>query len=164
MDRRTRTPGCASSEGVLAPVVRTHIEDQSRGRPEGRQPPVRHSFAMGGLQAFSDPGCNPIEPQTRLGGVTLASAAPFEGCDVNRNPFPSDHDIGVGRITTLFPRCREPSGDGFDGVRSCFFKSLMRPHPPLSKRWPFSVQNLGSITVRQAFFWIERSLPTGRRE
>ena len=35
--------------------------------------------------------------------------------DVNSNPFPSDHDIGVGGITTLFPRCREPSGDGFDG-------------------------------------------------
>jgi hypothetical protein len=76
---------------------------------------VRHGFAKGGLQTFNEPGRNLIEPQTRLGGITLASAAPFEGCDVDSNPFPSDHDIGVGGITTLFPRCREPSGDGFDG-------------------------------------------------
>jgi len=48
------------------------------------------------LQTFNEPGRNLIEPQTKLGGVTLASAAPFEGCDVNRNPFSSDHDMASG--------------------------------------------------------------------
>ena len=48
-----------------------------------------------------------------LGGVTLASAAPFEGCDVNSNPFPGDHEIDVwGSLPfptlprTVWPRLR----------------------------------------------------------
>ena len=71
---------------------------QTDGSGDGQQHchAVRHGFAKGGLQTFNEPGRNLIEPQTRLGGVTLASAAPFEGCDVNSNPFPGDHDIGAG--------------------------------------------------------------------
>src|SRR6516225_1539519 len=108
---------------------------QTDGSGDGQQHchAVRHGFAKGGLQTFNEPGRNLIEPQTRLGGVTLASVAPFEGCDVNSNPFSSDHDIGVGGITTLFPRCREPSGDGFDGGSLLL---LQIPHaslpPPLA--------------------------------
>src|ERR1700730_5332660 len=81
---------------------------QTDGSGDGQQHchAVRHGFAKGGLQAFNEPRCNLIEPQTRrLGGVTSASGAPFEGCDVNSNEFPSDDDIGVGGITTLLPRC-----------------------------------------------------------
>src|SRR5258708_2044085 len=106
---------------------------QTDGSGDGQQHchAVRHGFAKGGSQTFNEPGRNLIEPQTRLGGVTLASAAPFEGCDVNSNPFPSDHDIGVGGITTLFPRCRETSGDGFDGSSLLL---LQIPHASLPLR------------------------------
>src|ERR1700730_17727542 len=92
---------------------------------------VRRGFAKGGSQTFNEPGRNLIEPQSRLGGVTLASAAPFEGCDVNSNPFPSDHDISVGGILTFFPCCREPPGDGFDG---CLLRFLQIPHTSLPLR------------------------------
>jgi hypothetical protein len=40
---------------------------------------VRHGFPKGPLQTFNEPGRNLIEPQMRLVGVALASAAPFEG-------------------------------------------------------------------------------------
>ena len=63
-----------------------------------------------------------------LAALPWPAAAPFEGCDVNSNPFPTDHDIGVGGITTLFPRRREPSGDGFDGGSLLL---LQIPHAPL---------------------------------
>ena len=58
---------------------------QTDGSGDGQQHchAVRHGFGKRGLQTFNEPGRNPIEPQTRLGGVTLARVAPFEGSDVN---------------------------------------------------------------------------------
>src|SRR5207237_474450 len=54
---------------------------QTDGRGDGQQHchAVRHCFAKGGLQTFHQPGRNLIEPQMRLGAVTLARAAPSEG-------------------------------------------------------------------------------------
>src|SRR6516225_210134 len=90
---------------------------QTDGSGDGQQHchAVRNGFAKSGLHTGNDPGCNFIEPQTRLRGVTLTRAAPFEGCDVKSNPFPSDQDTSVRGITALFPGCREPSRDGSDG-------------------------------------------------
>lgn len=87
---------------------------QTDGSGDGQQHghAVRHGFAKGGLQTFNEAGRNLIEPQTRLGRVTLATAAPFEGGNVKSDPFPSDRDKGVGGITTLFLLCRELSGHG----------------------------------------------------
>ena len=53
---------------------------QTDGSGDGQQHghADRHGFAKGGLQTFNKAGRNLIEPQTRLGRVTLAAAAPFE--------------------------------------------------------------------------------------
>lgn len=110
-----RSPPQKSLYCVFQRVSRFRWQTDRSGDGQQHCYAVRHDFAKSGLQTFDEPGRNLIEPQTRLGGVILATAAPFESCDVNSNPFPSDHDIGVRGITTLFPRRREPSGDGFDG-------------------------------------------------
>jgi len=103
---------------------------QTDGSGDGQQHrhAVRHGFAKGGLQTFNESGRNLIEPQTRLGGVTLASAAPFEGCDVNSNPFPSDHDIGAGGSLPFSHVAENRLATASMAVRSCFFKSLMLPY------------------------------------
>jgi len=67
---------------------RWHTDGSGDGQQHGHA--VRHGIAKGGLQSFNESGGNLIEPQTRLGGAALANAAPFEGCDVNSKPFPSD--------------------------------------------------------------------------
>ncbi len=75
-----------------------------------------------------------------VASVTLASAAPFEGCDVNSNPFPGDRDIGVRRGHHPFPTSpRTVWRLASMAVRSCFFISYA---PYL----PFPVHILGSIT------------------
>ena len=48
--------------------------------------------------------------------------------DVHSNPFPSDRDIGVWRITTLFLRYREPSGNGLDGGSLLLLQIPHRPY------------------------------------
>jgi hypothetical protein len=87
---------------------------------------------------------NLIEPQTRLGGVNFESATPFKGCDVNSNPLPSDNDIGVGGITALFPRCREPSGDGLDGGSLLL---VQIPHGVVFRTVKFAKSNFVSIVT-----------------
>jgi hypothetical protein len=117
----------AREEFVSCLPARQLFRWQTDGSGDGQQDchSIRHGLAKGGLQTFDEPGRNLVEPQARLGGVTLAGAAPFESCDVNTDSFPSDQEIGVGGITALFPRCREASGDGFDGGS---FLLLQIPH------------------------------------
>ena len=100
---------------------------QTDGSSDGQQHchAVRHGFAKDCLQTFNEPRCNPIEPQTRLGGATLESAAPFEGCDVNCNPFPSDNDIGVGGSLPFTHVAENRPATASMAVCSCLFKSLM---------------------------------------
>jgi hypothetical protein len=38
-----------------------------------------------------------------------------EGYEINGNPFAGEDETGAGEITILFPGCREPFGNGFDG-------------------------------------------------
>jgi len=104
---------------------RWHTDGSGDGQQHGHA--VRHGFTECGLQTFNEPGRNLIEPQARLGGVTLARAAPFEGCDVNSHPIPSDREIGTGgsRLSSHVAENLLPTASM--AARSCFFKSLMPP-------------------------------------
>jgi hypothetical protein len=58
---------------------RGHADGSGDGQQHGHA--VRHRLVKVGSQAFQEPGCNLVEPQPGLEGVTPAGAEPFEDRD-----------------------------------------------------------------------------------
>jgi len=98
------------------------------GQQHRRASPAR--FRQGGWQTFNESGRNLIEPQARLAALPRPVPRSLRVAMSTAARFPATRDVGVRRITTLFPHRRDHLATASIAVRSCFFKSLMRP-PPL---------------------------------
>ncbi len=76
---------------------------------------------------FDEPGGNLIEPQTRLGVLTVTGAARFEGCDARATRFPATM-IQASEGSPPFSHVAENRlATASMAVRSCFFRFLMHP-------------------------------------
>src|SRR5262249_37461561 len=101
----------------LAFERRSRLRGYSDGSGDGHQHrrAVRDAVGERGLQTVDDPPRHLVEPQAGFARVRTTGAPSSQRSHIDADSLPTDGDIGVRRITPRLPRCRETSGDGFNG-------------------------------------------------